>query len=53
MDTPITISDRDKPVPQSHHLTIGALIFLQSYSAIAASGETEARRFAAILGITV
>jgi cyclohexyl-isocyanide hydratase len=27
MDTPITISDRDKPVLQSHHLTIGALIF--------------------------
>ena len=27
MDTPITISDRNKPTPQSHHLTIGALIF--------------------------
>jgi cyclohexyl-isocyanide hydratase len=27
MDTPITISDRNKPAPQSHHLTIGALIF--------------------------
>jgi cyclohexyl-isocyanide hydratase len=27
MDTPITISDRKKPAPQSHHLTIGALIF--------------------------
>jgi cyclohexyl-isocyanide hydratase len=27
MDTPITISDRNKPALQSHHLTIGALIF--------------------------
>lgn len=27
MDTPITISGRDKPARQSHHLTIGALIF--------------------------
>jgi cyclohexyl-isocyanide hydratase len=27
MDTPITISDRNKPIPQSHHLTIRALIF--------------------------
>jgi len=27
MDTPITISDRDKPARQSNHLTIGALIF--------------------------
>jgi hypothetical protein len=27
MDTAITISDRNKPAPQSHHLTIGALIF--------------------------
>jgi hypothetical protein len=27
MDTPITISDRNKPVRQSNHLTIGALIF--------------------------
>jgi hypothetical protein len=29
MDTPITISDRNEPAPQSHHLTIGALIFPQ------------------------
>ena len=27
MDTPITISDRDKPARQDKHLTIGALIF--------------------------
>ena len=27
MDTPITISDRNKPARQSNHLTIGALIF--------------------------
>jgi cyclohexyl-isocyanide hydratase len=27
MDTPITISDRNKPVRQSNHLTIGALIY--------------------------
>ena len=27
MDTPITISDRDKPARQTKHLTIGALIF--------------------------
>jgi cyclohexyl-isocyanide hydratase len=27
MDTAITISDRNKPARQSHHLTIGALIF--------------------------
>ena len=26
MDTPITISDRNKLASQSHHLTIGALI---------------------------
>jgi cyclohexyl-isocyanide hydratase len=29
MDTPITISDINKPAPQNHHLTIGALIFSQ------------------------
>jgi cyclohexyl-isocyanide hydratase len=27
MDTPITISDRNKPALQSHHLAIGALVF--------------------------
>jgi cyclohexyl-isocyanide hydratase len=27
MDTPITISDRNRPAPQNDHLTIGALIF--------------------------
>jgi len=27
MDTPITITDRNKPAHQSNHLTIGALIF--------------------------
>lgn len=27
MDTPITISERDKPVPHTNHLTIGCLIF--------------------------
>ena len=27
MDTPITISDRNKPLRQTNHLTIGALIF--------------------------
>ena len=27
MDTPITISERDKPARQTKHLTIGALIF--------------------------
>ena len=27
MDTPITISDRNKPAPRGHPLTIGALIF--------------------------
>ena len=29
MDTPITISGRNRPAPQSHHLSIGALIFPQ------------------------
>jgi hypothetical protein len=27
MDTPITISDRNKPAAHNHHLNIGALIF--------------------------